>query len=90
MPYISQDDRNQLDGTIDELAIDLSLMDDTRFAGALNYTITRLLIKTTQERYASIALAMGTLDCVGREFYRRLVAPYEDKKCAENGDVYQC
>jgi len=31
----------------------------------------------------------GVLRCVELELYRRLAAPYEDLKCAENGDVYQ-
>lgn len=37
----------------------------------------------------SLADVLGTLECVKLEFYRRVVAPYEDKKCAENGDAYQ-
>ena len=32
---------------------------------------------------------IGVLECVKQEFYRRMVAPYEDKKCEENGDVFQ-
>jgi len=31
---------------------------------------------------------MGVLECIKQEFYRRAVAPYEDKKKEENGDVY--
>ena len=30
---------------------------------------------------------MGVLSCVGAEFYRRVIAPYEDKKIIQNGDV---
>jgi len=30
----------------------------------------------------------GTLHSVLLEFYRRVVAPYEDEKCKTNGDVY--
>jgi len=32
--------------------------------------------------------AMGVLASAMQEFYRRRVAPYEDVKIAENGDVY--
>ena len=38
--------------------------------------------------YAVYNRAMGVFDCAAREFYRRVVAPYEDKKIMENGDVY--
>lgn len=30
----------------------------------------------------------GAIECAKLEFYRRVAAPYEDKKIAENGDVY--
>ena len=32
--------------------------------------------------------AIGVLACVRHEFERRVVDPYEDLKCHENGDVY--
>lgn len=32
---------------------------------------------------------LGVLSCVQQEFYRRVVAPYEDQKCRENGDVFK-
>lgn len=31
---------------------------------------------------------LGVLRCCQLELYRRMVAPYEDKKIQENGDVY--
>jgi len=33
------------------------------------------------------AFAMGVLSAITEEFYRRKVAPYEDEKIVENGDV---
>jgi hypothetical protein len=38
--------------------------------------------------YARLAEILAALESAKLEFYRRVVAPYEDKKCAENGDVY--
>lgn len=32
--------------------------------------------------------AMGVLECVKQELYRRLIAPHEDEKRKENGDVF--
>jgi uncharacterized protein DUF6899 len=58
--------------------------------GELNYTITRLLLTYLKDKgksYASFNEIMGVLSCVGQEFYRRWVAPYEDQKILENGDV---
>ncbi len=31
---------------------------------------------------------VGALECAKLELYRRMVAPYENGKIAENGDVY--
>lgn len=88
MPYIAQDSRDDLDPIVEKLATEINLMGIGEYAGCLNYAITTLLIKTTRKRYGSICIAMGTLACVAQEFYRRFAAPYEDKKCAENGEVF--
>lgn len=32
--------------------------------------------------------AVGAIDGASKEFYRRVAVPYEDRKIAENGDVY--
>jgi len=59
--------------------------------GDLNYCITRLvlLFLGRSPRYASYNAAIGALECAKLELYRRAVAPYEDAKLAENGDVYE-
>jgi len=58
--------------------------------GELNYAITmeinRFLHGTVD--YQAFNDVIGVLECAKLELYRRLVAPYEDKKIAENGDVY--
>ena len=57
--------------------------------GEVNYTMTRILDALYgMGGYYVFNRAMGVIDCVGREFYRRKVSPYEDKKIQENGDVY--
>lgn len=61
--------------------------------GELNYAITRLvdayIARQGPVRYAAVNEAVGVLECAKLEVYRRLAAPYEDRKCAENGDVYR-
>jgi len=81
MPYIKQTDRDTLEiGTR-----------RTDTAGELNYTFTVFALDYIQRKglsYQHINDVLGALDGAKLEFYRRLAAPYEDKKIAENGDVY--
>lgn len=60
-------------------------------AGELNYAITILCKAYLRENglsYQRINDIVGALEGCKLEFYRRLVAGYEDKKIQENGDVY--
>jgi len=61
--------------------------------GELNFAITSLVDSYLQDqggiRYAQLNEVIGALDCAKLELYRRIAAPYEDKKIAENGDVYR-
>jgi len=85
MPYVSPAARDQLDLGI-----------APKDAGELNYAVTRLVdsyLATLAERdgrlrYAHVNEAVGVLECAKLELYRRIVAPYEDQKIAESGDVY--
>ena len=58
--------------------------------GTLNYIITRLVVWYLGENpnYERYNAAIGVLECAKQELYRRKIAPYEDEKCEENGDVY--
>lgn len=79
MPYITKEQRYQLD--------DYSPSN----AGELNYVITQIcreFFERNGGRYQQINDIMGALEGAKLEFYRRLVAPYEDRKAKENGDVY--
>lgn len=60
-------------------------------AGGLNYKITTILLAYLAEKgecYQTFNDMMGALEGAKMELYRRKIAPYEDRKCAENGDVY--
>lgn len=84
MPYISQRDRQLLGGgEVD----DFPLMEG---AGQLNYILTLLIhwyLETNGNNYQAMNDIIGALDACKQEFYRRKVAPYEDIKIKENGDV---
>lgn len=94
MPYIQQTNRPGLDQHIDRLADQIKAEAkvyeyDGAFAGLLNYSITRLIIKVLPvRRYWVIALVTGVLHNVLDEFYRRFGVPYEDEQIKKNGDVY--
>lgn len=81
MPYINQDRRTPLD----------TGAATPQTSGELNYLLTKAAIDYALEHGFSYAIfndVIGALGGAKQEFYRRLVAPYEDNKIVENGDVY--
>lgn len=60
--------------------------------GELNFVITCIVRdyfnRTDKGNYQAINDVVGALEGAKLEFYRRVGAPYEDKKIKENGDVY--
>jgi len=91
MPYITQEKRDALDASIDNLhrdLIGLEIDDEANnMEGNLNYIFTRLLRLCYDESYRSINDAIGMLQCVMMEHYRTVATPYENQKKHENGDV---
>ena len=82
MPYIAPESRAILDSGADHPLV----------PGELNYVITTIISKWLgpTPNYVEINAAIGVLECAKLELYRRVAAPYEDGKIAENGDVYDC
>ena len=97
MPYISLNHRQALDPLIDKLALQIVreaqvLEYDAAFAGLLNYTCTRLALKTVRHRFGAmrywiIAILTGTFKNISDEFYRRIAAAYENRQMEKSGDV---
>lgn len=91
MPYIQPKARARLDADVD------ALLEKLQTDGELNYAITRLVdgfVKRLagagkRPTYHDYLIGLGTFRAAGAEFYRRRVAPYEDQKAAENGDVFR-
>ncbi len=80
MPYINKNRRK-----IYRILIDFD------GAGELNYAITKVIqnyMNEKTESYQTYNDIMGALEGAKLELYRRKIAPYEDKKIKENGDVY--
>lgn len=78
MPYIPEKDRSRAKNF-------------PKTEGELNFAITNMILNWLDEdiSYSNLNRATGVLECVKLELYRRVAAPYEDKKCQENGDVYK-
>ena len=81
MPYITESAREQI-------ALQVGRMPNT--AGELNYCFTYLALAYIDHRGLSYEIlndAVGALECAKQELLRRVVAPYEDRKIKENGDI---
>lgn len=81
MPYIKESDRYELD------------MDphSTTNSGELNYVFTTMANSYWQrngQNYQAFNDIIGALENCKLELYRRMIAPYEDQKIKDNGDVY--
>jgi len=59
--------------------------------GSLNFAICSLIIAYVKNNglcYKTLNDIGGALSYADKEFYRRVVAPYEEKKIKENGDIW--
>lgn len=82
MPYIKKDDRFKFFLSISNA--------DIQTAGEFNYVITMLAksyINRLGKNYQHYNDIIGALEGCKLELYRRSIAPYEDVKIEENGDV---
>ena len=87
MPYVKPEIRVKYEKVLDELIGILKSLPVDEVDGELNYVVTKILKQIYPVRYFQINKAIGVLECVKLEFYRRVAAPYEDKKIKESGDV---
>jgi hypothetical protein len=58
--------------------------------GELNFALTSMVhdyIRVKKQKYQTYNDIMGALEGAKLELYRRFIAPYEDAKIKENGDV---
>lgn len=87
MPYIKPQDRPAIDELIQPLIDHLKNQPLENQDGDLNYAVTRVIHELYPEKYFHYNRAIGVLNSVELELYRKKIAPYEDKKILENGDV---
>jgi hypothetical protein len=87
MPYIGKNKRPEIDTLLNPLIEYLESQKMEEIDGELNYVMSRLLKDVYPPKYFNFNRAMGVLESVKQEFYRRHVAPYEEGKIKENGDI---
>ena len=88
MPYIKQEDRHRYEVFLQWIVKLLKEIPEENRDGHVNYIVTVMLKRLYEPpKYRRYNKAMGVLECIKQEFYRRVVAPYEDVKIEQNGDV---
>jgi hypothetical protein len=89
MPYVDKESRLKMRATLEAFHYAIDFYGVT--PGELNYVITCLAndyINTKGENYTHMNDVLGVLEGAKLELYRQRVAPYENKKMEENGNVY--
>jgi hypothetical protein len=87
VPYIKQEKRSLYTKEIEALVKKLEEQPLTEQDGDLNYIVTSIFKLLYKPRYFNYNRAIGVLEAIKQEYYRRVVAPYEDTKIKDNGDV---
>lgn len=87
MPYIKPDKRKKYDKVLNDLLDILKPLPPEEVDGELNYVVTKILKEVYPLRYFHINKAIGVLECIKLEYYRRVASPYEDSKIRDSGDV---
>jgi len=82
MPYIKEDRRDKMDWVV-------KAMRDWEMSinGELNYILFKFCKNYVPKNYNSIKNYIGELSETITEIRRRILAPSEDEKIRENGDV---
>ena len=90
MPYIKKQDRKKFDKHINSLIKEIKKSKVENQDGQVDYIITKILkeIYSKNKTFFNLNRAVGVLNSVMLEFYRRVVAPYKNKKIKQHGDVY--
>lgn len=82
MPYIKQHLRDTMDSVVEQMKKAGVIAD-----GDLNYILFKYCKNHIEPSYNNYKNFLGELNEAAEEIRRRLLAPYEDKKIVENGDV---
>lgn len=81
MPYIKDQQRAVMDQIVDQMA------HTVKANGDLNYILYAFCKRHINPSYNDYKNYLGELNEAAEEIRRRMLAPYEDRKIMENGDV---
>jgi len=82
MPYIKPEERPKMDEIVE-----LMMMLDVKANGDLNYILFKYCQESCLKNYNSIKNFIAELEECAHEIRRRILAPYEDEKIEEHGDI---
>jgi len=83
MPYIKPEKRKHFDEIVE-----LMEEKDVKADGDLNYILYKFCRQCIKPSYNNYKNFCGELRQCATEIERRLIAPYEDMKIKENGDIF--
>jgi hypothetical protein len=84
MPYIQQYRRLDMEKHLLELYKKIDTKGDLCYAV---YWLMKSFAEYQGISFDKASNALSAADCARFEFYRRVLAPYEDQKIQENGDI---
>jgi len=84
MPYIKPDRKEVLEPLVKHIASNIHTSGDFTY---VIYALAKVILPIFGKYYTNLSGILGCMECAKTEFYRRIVAPYEDQKIKENGDV---
>ncbi len=82
MPYIKQEERARCNSVVNQMT-----ESGVKANGDLNYILFKYCKEHVEPSYNNYKNYIGELQETVAEIRRRLLAPYEDIKIQENGDV---
>jgi len=82
MPYVKKERRVELDFVVESMR-----RADIVADGDLNYVLYKFCKDTVKPSYNNFKNYMAELNETAEEIRRRFLAPYENSKIEENGDV---
>ena len=85
MPYVKQIYRDAFNPDLEKLCRNIQSTGDLTYC---IYKLMKMLLeKHGKSSFVNMATLLSEVECAKLEFYRRIMAPYEDEKIKENGDV---
>ncbi len=84
MPYIKFEDREKFNIYLEPMTENINSKGDLTYC---LYKLCCLYLKTMTKSYTTMSTLMSCLEDAKLEWYRKKMAPYEDQKILENGDV---